>query len=184
MPSRDLLLHALALALIAGVGTTPAAADPPTPAACDRPRPRGASGIRAVDWCNLDVGGWKGALRDGHHEVHLYADLGEAHDTIATSLRSIDYGDLDGDRRPEAFLVIEQTTWIASRDDSSTGSDVAIYTLRGGRPVKLASIPIGTPVASIAIRRGLVELISGPDRARTRFRWRRGKGTVEVVPAP
>jgi hypothetical protein len=170
----------IALALV----PTRAVADPVTPAACDRPPPAKARGLAAIDWCNFDVGAWMGPLHRGRTEVHLYNDLDQAHDTIATTLRTIDYADLDGDRRPEAFLAIERTTWIAERDQPSGGTSIAVYTLRAGKPERLGSIPVGTPVLELTVKKGVVELVSGPDRARTRHRWRAATGAFEPIVPP
>lgn len=178
------LLRALAAVAVLGASPSLAAASPPTPPDCDRPPPPGAKGLRGVDWCNFDVGVWKGSLRDGHSEVHLYADLGKPHDTIATSLRSVDYLDVDGDRRPEALLVIEQTSWFGGGSRSSSGSDVKVYAWRGGKPVVVAELPIGTPVLDVALVGKVLTIVSGPDRATTRFRWDRRKRTLVEVPAP
>lgn len=164
-----------------------AEARPVTAAACDRPAPTVARPRRAadVDWCNAGVGGMKGRLVRGSADLHLYSDLGRPHDTISTTLRSVDYGDVDGDGRAEAVLVIERTTWIANRDTSSSASDVLVYAVRRGRPVQLGSIPAGTPVTDLTIARGRVTLVSGPDGATTAWRWRRARGEfAEVRPTP
>lgn len=154
----------------------PACGPPPT-------KPKPVRTLRDVDWCNADVGGWKGKLREGHSSVHLYADLGEPHDTIATTLRGIVYGDLDGDKRLEAALVIESSTWIGKTGDHSGGTGVSLYKLVRGKPTRIGSIPAGTPVRAITIRKGVVTVTSGPDTARTTTRWRRDQDDfVEIVP--
>jgi hypothetical protein len=52
----------------------------------------------------------------------------------------------------------------------------------GGRPHRLTALPIGTPVDDLVVRRGVVTLVSGPDRATTRWRWdRRRQALVERV---
>ena len=139
--------------------------------------------LRDVDWCNFDVGAWKGSLHEGRNEVHLYADLGQPHDTISTTLRGIVYGDLDGDKRPEAALVIETSNWYGRTGNHSGGSSVQIYKLVGGKPTRLGELASGTPVRAITLGKGIVTVTSGPDSATTTLRYRRLKGTfVEIQP--
>ena len=120
----------LGLGLLGLLATTSHAA-PPTPLTCGAAPTRPARSITTVDWCTLDGVAWKGSLVDGRSSVHLYRDLGKPHDTISTRIVSVDYADLDGDRRPEAFVVIERATWIAPPPDVLPRlvllSDVSLY---------------------------------------------------------
>jgi hypothetical protein len=122
-------------------------------------------------------------MREGHSSVHLYADIGEPHDTIAATLRGVIYGDLDGDKRPEAAVVIESSTWIGRTGDHSGGTSVYVYKLAGGKPTLIGSIPAGTPVDAITIRKGIVTVTSGPAHAKATMRFRRVKDDFVEVPA-
>ena len=143
--------------------------------------------LRDVDWCNFDVGAWKGSLREGRNVVHLYSQIGgpnpAPHDTISTTLRGIVYGDLDGDKRPEAALVIETSNWYGRTGNHSGGSSVQIYKLVGGKPTRLGELASGTPVRAITLGKGIVTVTSGPDSATTTLRYRRLKDRfVEIQP--
>lgn len=159
-------------------------AAPPTGARCGpsspptSPTSPAGPGVRAIDWCNAEVGVWGGALAAGRAEVHLDDPEGRGHDTTTTTLRSIDYADVDGDGRPEALLVLERASWVGDRPEAMVGSDLAVFTVRGGRPTLVASLPIGTPVLDLTIRRGTIAMVSGPDRARQRWRWDRRTRTL------
>lgn len=178
-------MRTLVATLGLGLLATASQAAPPTPLTCGTPPASPPRAITAVDWCNLDGVAWKGRLVDGHSEVHLYRDLGKPHDTIATRIVSVDYADLDGDRRPEAFVVVERTSWTGDRAEPSVYADVFVYAWRRGAPVRLAELPTGTPLTDLTIRRSVVELVSGPDAARTRHRWsRRTKAFTELPPPP
>ncbi len=174
----------LAATLGLGLLAATAHAAPPTPLACGAPPTAPPRTITAVDWCTLDGVAWKGRLVGGRNEVHLYSDLGKPHDTISTRIVSVDYADLDGDRRPEAFVVIERATWIADRAEPSVGTDLVVYAWRRGAPVRLAELPAGTPITDLTIRRGVVAMVSGPDAAATRHRWSRRAKTFTALPPP
>ncbi len=174
----------LLVAMLA-VATLPATslASPPTPLRCDGAAPPSPPrAIADVAWCSLDGVAWKGPLVRGRSEVHLYSDLGQPHDTISTRIASVDLADLDGDRRPEAFVVIERSTWIADREQPSVGSDLAVYAWRRGALVRLATLPAGTPITDLTIRRGVIAMVSGPDAAPTRHRWSRRTRTFTELP--
>jgi hypothetical protein len=150
--------------------------------------PKRVRTVRDVDWCNADVGGFKGALREGHSSVHLYSDMGgpdaAPHDTIATTLRGIVYGDLDGDKRPEAALVIESSTWIGRTGNHSGGTSIRIYSLVRGKPTLLGNIASGTPVRAITLGKGVVTVTSGPNNAETTQRYRRAKDDFTEIQSP
>lgn len=167
----------LRIALVTSLLVSHATAETVKAPACKPPpeKPKPVRTLRDVDWCNADVGGWKGQLREGRSSVHIYPRMGGAHDTIATSLRGVIYGDLDGDKRLEAALVIESSTWIGRTGDHSGGTGVSIYKLVRGTPTRIGSIPAGTPVRAITIAKGVVTVTSGPDNAQTTTRWRRDK---------
>lgn len=142
--------------------------------------------VRDVDWCNFNFGHWKGPLRQGRSEVHLYADMGgpnpAPHDTIAVSLRGVIYGDLDGDKRPEAAVILEKTTWIGRTGQSTGGTSVYIYSLVKGTPTLRGSVPGGTPVDAVSLGKGIITVTSGPKGQKTTLRYRRDKDDfVEVV---
>jgi len=139
--------------------------------------------VKDVDWCNFDIGFWKGPLRQGHAEVHLYADMGQPHDTIAASLRGVIYGDYNGDKVLDAAVVIESSTWIGKTGDHSGGTSVHMYTLASGKPTSIGSIPAGTPVDAITLGKGIVTIVSGPKNAKATMRFRRGKSDFEEVKA-
>jgi hypothetical protein len=141
------------------------------------------SSLRDVDWCNFDFALWKGKMREGHSSVHLYADLGEPHDTITATLRGVIYGDFDGDKRPDAAVVIERSTWIGRTGDHSGSTSVYVYKLVGGKATRLGSIPAGTPVDAITIRKGIVAVTSGPANAKTTMRFHRVNDDFIEVPA-
>lgn len=145
------------------------------------------SSVRDVDWCNYNFGFWKGPLREGHSEVHLYSDMGgpnpAPHDTIAVSLRGVIYGDLDGDKRPEAAVILQNTTWIGRTGRSSGGTSVYIYSLVKGAPTLLGSVPAGTPVDSVSLGKGIVTVTSGPKGQKETMRFRRDKDGFAEVPA-
>ncbi len=154
-------------------------AAPPTLVRCGPPTSSAGPGVRAIDWCNAEVGAWGGALASGRAEVRLDDPEARGHDTTTTTLRSVDYGDVDGDRRPDAVLVLERASWVGDRPQALVSSDLAIFTVRGGRPHLLARVPAGTPVLDLTIRRGVIAVVSGPDRARQRWRWDpRGRALV------
>lgn len=180
------LAATLALGLLGSLGSLAATAHaaPPTPLACGTPPTAPPRAITAVDWCSLDGVAWKGRLVDGHSEVHLYRDLGKPHDTISTRIVAVDYADLDGDRRPEAFVVVERATWIADRAEPSVGTDVLVFAWRRGAPVRLGELPVGTPITDLAIRRGVVTIVSGPDAAATRHRWSPRARAFTALPPP
>jgi 2-keto-4-pentenoate hydratase/2-oxohepta-3-ene-1,7-dioic acid hydratase in catechol pathway len=96
------------------------------------------------------------------------------------------YGDLDGDRRPEAVVVVEQGTQSGSTGQFSGGTYAVVYGFAKGAPVQLGSIiTTGTPVGSITIAKGVVTITSGPANARSTQSFRRSKGDfVEITPAP
>jgi hypothetical protein len=175
-------VRTLAVVVAIAALSTPALAGPPTAARCDQPPAPAGRGVRAIDWCRAEVGVWGGPLVAGRAEVHLDEPDGQGHDTTITTLRSIDFADVDGDRRPEAMLVLERAHWSAAGVEASRSSDLVIFTIRGGRPHRLTALPIGTPVDDLVVRRGVVTLVSGPDRATTRWRWdRRRQALVERV---
>src|SRR5690606_21675138 len=118
--------------------------------------------VRDVDWCNFafGVGPRGGALREGHSSVHLYADIGKPHDTIATTLRGVVYGDLDGDGRLEAAIVLETSMWFARTGAHSGGTSVSIYALRRGTPTNLGSIATDKTVHAITLGKGVVTITS------------------------
>jgi hypothetical protein len=139
--------------------------------------------VRDVDWCNAHVGGIAGPLSAGRSEYHEYPELGGPHDTILMSLRGIVYGDFDGDKRPEAALVIETEYWFVN-GNSSQESSVRIYSLVRGKPTLLGSIPSGTPVRAITLGKGVVTVTSGPDKAQSTQRYRRAKAGFAAVGSP
>lgn len=157
-------------AMLVGAGVSEAA--PPTPLVCSgkvvTAKPRV---ITAVDWCSATGVAMMGALVDGKSEIHEYEELGQPHDTILTRIVGVDYADLDGDRRPEALVVVEQTAWFASRNEPSVSTEVLVYEWRRGAAVRMATLPAGSPVTELAVRRGVVTMVSGPDAATTRHRW-------------
>ena len=120
---KPTMIATAAMLMIARVSV----AAPPTALVCG-----GAKGtvkpaaITAVDWCSATGVAMMGALVDGKSELHEYEELGQPHDTILTRIVSVDYADVDGDRRPEALVVIEQTAWFATRDEASVSTDVAV----------------------------------------------------------
>ena len=177
-------MRTLAATLGLGLFAATAHATPPTPLVCGAPPAAPPRAITAVDWCNLDGVAWKGRLVDGHSEVHLYSDLGKPHDTISTRIVSVDYADLDGDRRPEAFVVVERATWTGGRAEPSVGTDVLVYAWRRGAPVRLAELPAGSPITDLTIRRGVVTMTSGPDAATTRHRWSPRAKAFTALPSP
>lgn len=140
-----------------------------------------AAGIAGVDWCSAEGVAMMGALVDGKSEIHEYEELGQPHDTILTRIVSVDYADVDGDRRPEALVVVEQTAWFATRNEPSVSSEVQVYAWRRGARVRLGTLPSGTPVIDLAVRRGVIAMVSGPDRARTRHRWLSRKATFVAL---
>jgi hypothetical protein len=172
--------------MVVGLLASPVRADPVTPAVCHPAPPLVAkpASVREIDWCNRDeLGGWKGRLRGGRSEVHLYAKLGEPHDTIAAALRGVVYGDLDGDKQLEAAVVIERSTWIERTGAHSASSMVHLYGFAGGAAVRLAELPAGTPVDAITFGGGMVEITSGPVGAKATQRFRRtATGAVVTVP--
>lgn len=174
---------ARAILLVAFVASH-ATADPVAAPACGPPRAATTlRSVRDVDWCNFDVGFWKGRLREGHVEVHLYQKLDEPHDTVSASLRGVVYGDFDGDKRPEAAVVIESATWSGKSGRVSGGTSVKIYSLVKGTPTSMGAIPAGTPVDAIVIAKGIVSVTSGPATAKTTLRYRRVKGDFVEAPA-
>lgn len=176
--------------LIVMLGMTAAAAEaePLRAPTCNAPPARATKpvSVRDVDWCNRDdLGVWGSALRDGRSEIHLYPKLGQPHDTIAVSLRGVVYGDLDGDRRPEAVVVVEKTTWIGSTGASSGGSTAYVYRFAKGAAVRVGQIPTGTPVTAIAIAKGVVTITSGPTGGAATLSYRRvNDDFVEVTRTP
>ena len=168
-----------AMLMIAGVSV----AAPPTPLVCGGGKTTAKpTAITAVDWCSATGVAMMGALVDGKSELHEYEELGQPHDTILTRIASVDYADVDGDRRPEALVVIEQTAWFATRDEPSVSTDVAVYEWRRGAAVRMATLPAGSPVTALSVRRGVVTMTSGPDRAVTRHRWSSRKRAFAALP--
>ena len=168
-----------AMLMIAGVSV----AAPPTPLVCGGGKATAKpAAITAVDWCSAPGVAMMGALVDGKSELHEYEELGQPHDTILTRIVSVDYADVDGDRRPEALVVIEQTAWFATRDEASVSTDVAVYEWRRGAAVRMATLPAGSPVTALSVRRGVVTMTSGPDRAVTRHRWSSRKRAFAALP--
>jgi hypothetical protein len=167
----------------------PAAAERLRAPACDAPPARATkpASVRDVDWCNRDdLGVWgSGGLRDGRSTVHLYRDISQPHDTIAASLRGVVVGDLDGDRRPEAVVVLEKTTWIGRTGRSTGGTIAYVYGFAKGAPVRLGAIATGTPVEAITLAKRVVTITSGPATARSTRSYRRVKADfVEITRAP
>lgn len=175
---------AIVLILVASHATAEKVA---TPTCGPAKATRKLTSLRGVDWCNFDFGFWKGAMREGHSSVHLYADMGgpdaAPHDTIAASLRGVIYGDVDGDKRPEAAVVIQSSTYFGRSDKHSSHTSVYMYKLAGGKPAQLGSIPAGTPVDAVTIGKGIVTVTSGPPNATTTVRYRRVKDEFVEVPA-
>lgn len=171
--------------VVVGLLASHAAAEKRVDPACGPPaKKKTLRTMRDVDWCNFDFGFWKGPLREGRSSVHLYADLGEPHDTIAASLRGVIYGDFDGDKRLDAAIVIESATWIGRTGAHSGSTTVYLYTLAKGRPTGLGSVPAGTPVDDITLGKGIVTVTSGPANGKATLRYRRVKGEfVEVKPS-
>lgn len=163
-----------------------AAADPVVRPTCGDPatKPTKIRSLRDVDWCNFDYGGFNGEMRSGHAELHIYPDIDGPHDTIDDSLEGVVYGDLDGDKRPDAAVVFEHTNWSGATGKSSTSSAVHVYTFAHGKPVLLASLPAGTPVREIVFARRTLTVTSGPDTAITTTSYRRANGTLVEVTAP
>ena len=138
--------------------------------------------ITAVDWCAAPGVAMMGVLVDGKSEMHEYDELGGPHDTILTRIVSVDYADVDGDRKLEALVVIEREVWFATRDQASRSSEVAVYEWRRGAAVRMAALPAGTPVTALSVRRGVVSMTSGPDAAVTRHRWSSRKRAFAALP--
>jgi len=173
------VIAAVALVMMARVSV----AAPPTPLVCGGGKATAKpAAITAVDWCSAPGVAMMGALVDGKSELHEYEELGQPHDTILTRIASVDYADVDGDRRPEALVVIEQTAWFATRDEPSVSTDVAVYEWRRGAAVRMATLPAGSPVTALSVRRGVVTMTSGPDRAVTRHRWSSRKRAFAALP--
>jgi hypothetical protein len=188
-PYRDTGAPAAAVAMLGIIAmAAPAAAERLRAPACDAPPARATkpASVRDVDWCNRDdLGVWGGGLRDGRSEIHLYPDIGKPHDTIAVSLRGVVYGDVDGDRRPEAVVVIEKTTWIGSTGRSTGGTIAYVYGFAKGAPVRLGAIATGTPVEAITIAKRVITITSGPPTATSTLSYRRVKSDfVEITRAP
>lgn len=179
----------VAIAVVSGLLSlvTLASADPVKEPVCREPpaRPRAVKTIADVDWCNFDYGGGKGSLLTaGKSSLHLYRKLGEPHDTIARALRGVIYGDLDGDKKREAAIVLQHTTWFANRDTPSSSTTVLIYTLVDGAPRLLGSIPAADPVSDVSFAKGGVTVRAGTPAATVRYRRdRAGKDFVEVPAA-
>ncbi|NVB77159.1 MAG: hypothetical protein HOV81_02085 [Kofleriaceae bacterium] len=154
---------------------------------CSEPaaKPRAAKAIADVDWCNFDYGGGKGSrLTAGRSSLHLYRKLGEPHDTIARTLRGVIYGDLDGDKKREAAIILQHTTRFASRDTPSSSTTVYIYTLVDGAPRLLGSIPAADPVSEVSFAKGVVTVRSGTPTTAARYRRDRAGDFNEIAPAP
>ena len=165
------------LALLAA----PASADPVRKPTCADPpaKPRAPREITDVDWCNHDFLITKGPLRRGSSSLHLYRSLGGPHDTIITTLAGIVYGDLDGDRKPEAAIVLEKATWTASRNEPATNTDVYVYTFARGKPVMIGAAGAGRPVHDITFKRGVISVTSGDPKQTARYR--RGKDDLTPI---
>jgi hypothetical protein len=134
--------------------------------------------LRDVDWCNFDYGLWRGTMREGRSEVHLYAKLGQPHDTIAHHLRGVVYGG------KLAAIVIEQSSWYAASNRGSSSSTVYVYELTKGVAKQVGTFPAGTPVREIVFGKGTIAVTSGPDTSIATMTFKRGKaGFVEVKPA-
>lgn len=88
--------------------------------------------LRDVDWCNFDYDGWV-SLRGGSNEIHEYMEMGGMHDTIVHQLVSVAYGDLDGDSREEAVVLIREEAWYTNGSGSS-GASMFLFELDRGRP--------------------------------------------------
>lgn len=160
------------LCLVACLASTAAADHVRTPT-CGEPKDdaRAPRKITDVDWCNHDFGMWKGRMRAGHSEVHLYRALGQPHDTLLARLRGVVYGDVDGDGTRDAAIVIEKASWYAGRSEASTSTTVYVYAFVKGAPALLGSIPAGTPVHELTITRRGVSVTSGQPKQTSRYRW-------------
>jgi hypothetical protein len=167
--------------------TSSAVAEPVRAPTCsdpvpNRPAPRR---ITDVDWCNFDAGMWKGSLRAGHSSLHLYRKLSGPHDTIATSLRGVVYGDLDGDRTREAAVVIERTAWYGGASTPSSNSwTVYVYDFAKGTARLRGTIAADKPVHAITFAKRTVTVSSGEPAATTRFRWDATSSDFVELPAP
>ena len=104
--------------------------------------------IRDVDWCNHEYIAGLVELRDGTAELHEYMELGGEHDTHIWKLIEVVYGDVDGDGRDEAAVLIHSENWAQGR--SWFDADLHMFSLRGATVVSLGSAP-----ASLTDRRNL-----------------------------
>ena len=108
--------------------------------ACPRKDDADAPTLRNVDWANCGYpGAWGGRLRDGHAESHIYGPGGGAHDTIATELVAVAYGDVDGDAHEEAVVALKETTWMRTGRDASSSGTLHLFALRRGRVALVAT---------------------------------------------
>jgi hypothetical protein len=126
------------------------------------------STLRDIDWCNVDYGGVMGPFRGGSASMREYEELGGPHDTTDETLKAVVYGTLK--RRLIAVLVVQRDFYGTDGHHSQT-SDGLVFELHRGRPRRLGTLPLGTPVSELSVRGDSIWVTSGPDQARRRFRY-------------
>lgn len=169
-------MRTLVLVLIAATAT----AAPVKAPVCRTKAKKPVHTIKDVDWCNFDYGGGKDSrLHDGHSSLHLYSDLGEAHDTIGLSLRGVIYGNVDGDKALEAAIVLERSMSTPTGDRPSSSTTIALYKLVKSVPTRIGSIPATSPVVAVALAKDTVAVTGG--KPKTTQRYRRAGDDFELI---
>ncbi len=132
-----------------------------------------------VDWNNFDYGTFKGRMRDGRATVHLYAKIGDPHDTISHQVRSVAYGN----KQSSTAIVIERTMWTEASGVSSTSSEIHVYRLVGRKPELVSILDVATPVHEVRFESQAKISVSSGDPVRTQ-RFRFVEGEYVEVPQP
>lgn len=117
--------------------------------------------IRRVDWRNHDYDGWAGRLHEGVSQTDV-ADLGGgASGRVTTTFVSVAFGDLDGDRREEAAVLLKQEIW-RSTGRRDVDANLFVLAWRDRAPTIIASVSFVRPTASVRIEDGKV-VVDEPD---------------------
>ena len=132
--------------------------------------------LRDVDWCNRSYGDRIPALSQCQGSVGVAHRRGEGdHSTRYVRFVSATYGDLDGDGREEALVVIESVDrpLLIQPTQPPTEHLVAVFTLRGADlylyPVTRAG---DADITGVRIERGEAVLTRRVSSRECNERWR------------
>jgi hypothetical protein len=144
----------------------------------DAARDQPYASVRSVDWCNLGYPGRLGHLVDcrGSRDVRHSATEG-IHSFEEFRFVSATYGDLNGDGREDALLLVEGETRPVVMSVPPTPPDVewtlVLVDLRGAELYVYPTVGAGdAPVVAVGIAKGVATLVRRRGVTTCREEWR------------